>query len=68
MACKVCQSENQKTFESEVTIHFPELDNLRKRPILVFPDLVICLNCGFIESKVEMSELLRQLGEGTGRG
>jgi len=52
-------------FESEISIHFPELNNLKKRPILAFPNLLICLDCGFMESRIENSKL-RELTEDSG--
>ena len=57
MACRSCQSKNQRKYESEINIHFPELDNLKKPPVLAFPNLVICLDCGFVESTISESEL-----------
>lgn len=57
MSCRSCQSKNQKMYESEINIHFPELDNLKKTPVLAFPNLVICLDCGFVESTISDSEL-----------
>lgn len=47
-----------------MSIHFPELDNLKKPPILAFSNLVICLDCGFVESTISDSEL-KQLVDGT---
>ena len=64
MSCRSCQSKNQRTLESEMSIHFPELDNLKKPPILAFSNLVICLDCGFVESTISDSEL-KQLVDGT---
>lgn len=57
MSCRSCQSSNQRTYESEISIHFPELNNLKKPPVLAFPNLVICLDCGFVETKIADSEL-----------
>jgi len=57
VSCKLCQSKNQRVFESEVNIHFPELKNLNRSPVLAFPNLVICLDCGFTEAQIEESEL-----------
>ena len=58
MSCKSCQSTNQRVFESEINIHFPEFENVKRRPVLAFPDLVICLNCGFTETRIDDKELL----------
>jgi len=65
MSCKSCQSLNQRKFESEVTIYFPGLDNLKRSPVLAYPHLQICLNCGYLESKLSEEEL-RELFEGGG--
>lgn len=57
MSCKSCQSTNQRVFESEVNIHFPELKDLKRQPALAFPNLVICLDCGFMESRIDEGQL-----------
>ena len=57
MSCKSCQSANQRMFESEVNIYFPGLKHVTKRPVLAFPDLVICIDCGFIEGRITEQEL-----------
>ena len=64
MSCRSCQSSNQRTYESEINIHLPELNNLKKPPVLAFPNLVICLDCGFVETKIADSEL-QDLVEGS---
>jgi hypothetical protein len=64
MSCRSCQSKNQRTYESEINVHFPELDNLKKPPVLAFSNLLICLDCGFVESTISDSEL-RELVERT---
>ena len=62
MSCKACQSENQRTFNGEVAIHFPGLKGLDKPIVWVFPKLLVCLNCGFTEFAIPKTEL-RQLVE-----
>ena len=57
MACKRCDSRNQSTFKSEVAIHFPGLNGLDKPLVFVFPELVICLQCGLTEFTVPEKEL-----------
>jgi hypothetical protein len=37
----------------------PGLENLSKPPVLVFPEVVICLNCGFAEFKTPEADLRR---------
>ena len=59
MTCKLCQSRNQTAFPTEMNIHFPGIDNLTKPAVLVFPDIVVCLDCGFTEFHIESVELSR---------
>ena len=58
MSCKRCGSENPRTFNGEVAIHFPGLDNLDKPIVWVFPELAVCVHCGFTEFTVPERELL----------
>jgi hypothetical protein len=46
-----------------VCIHFPGLKNIGKHVLWVFPELVVCLDCGTAEFTVPEAEL-RQLAEG----
>jgi hypothetical protein len=62
MACKSCQSSQQKTFTAEIAIHIPGLENVDKPAVLVFPALLICLHCGKTEFAVPEEEL-RRLGK-----
>jgi hypothetical protein len=57
MACNSCGSVNQEKFTSEIDIHFPGLSNVRKSPVLVYPELLVCLNCGKAEFTVPKDEL-----------
>ena len=63
MKCKSCSSENQRNFSSEIIVHFSGLKNLDTAPVFVFPQLLICLDCGFTEFAMPEDEL-RILGEG----
>jgi len=64
MSCKVCQSVNQRTFQSELNIHFPGAKNLVTPTVRGFATLLVCLNCGFTEF-VTRDEELRKLRSGT---
>jgi hypothetical protein len=64
MPCKACQSDDQRTFNGEIAIHFPGLKGLDKPIVWAFPKLVVCLDCGFTEFSVPEAEL-RLLSEGT---
>ena len=57
MSCRVCQSDNQRNMGGEVGIHFPGLNNLDKSRVFVFPELLVCLDCGFTEFVVPQTEL-----------
>jgi hypothetical protein len=46
MSCTSCASDNQRKFGAEINIHQFDLKNLNRQGVLVFADLVICLNCG----------------------
>jgi hypothetical protein len=57
MLCKQCKSGKCKTFTGEVAIHFPGLNGLDKPIVWVFPELQVCLDCGFTEFTVSPREL-----------
>jgi hypothetical protein len=61
--CKPCGSVNRKKFSAEMGIHFPELKNIDKPIVWVFPEVVVCLDCGIAEFGVPEEEL-RQLAKG----
>ena len=55
--CNACGSANQRKFTAEIGIHFPGLKNIHRPVVWVFPQLVICLNCGTAEFEVPGAEL-----------
>jgi len=61
MSCKRCASDEVKTFNGELAIHFPGLEGLDEPTVWVFPKLVVCLHCGFGEFVVpdEQKEQLK---------
>ena len=63
MACRSCESENQTEFGAEIDIQLPGRKDLDKPAVLVFPKLMVCLDCGFTEFAIAETEL-RLLGEG----
>lgn len=63
MACKACFSENQDKFRTEMNFHFPGKEGREKPSVWAFPDVLVCLNCGFAEFVVPPNEL-RALSEG----
>ena len=67
MRCKSCGSENVGNFNSEVAIHFPGLENIHEPAVFVFPNLVVCRDCGFLEFVLPAGEL-RALTKGKAAG
>jgi hypothetical protein len=64
MPCHSCGSVNQYNFRGEMGIHFPGLKNIDKPVVWVFPDLIVCLDCGMAEFTVPEAEL-RLLAKGS---
>jgi hypothetical protein len=46
MYCALCESSNQAEFTTEVMIHFSGVKNIDKPGVLVFPKVLVCLDCG----------------------
>ena len=60
MTCASCGSMTIEEFESEITIHFPEMKNIDNRPVLVFAKLSVCLICGktyFVVPQFQLRQL-----------
>jgi hypothetical protein len=47
MHCPQCASETQEEFPAEINIHFSGLRNIDRPGLLVFPKLLVCLECGY---------------------
>ena len=56
--CKFCGSPNQAKFGAEICFHFPGMENLEKT-VLVFPDVLVCFDCGMADFSVPETELRR---------
>ena len=52
-----CQSENQKTFTSEIAINFPGIEGPNKPIVWVFSRISVCLDCGVARFIVPEGEL-----------
>jgi hypothetical protein len=55
--CKHCRSQSLGKFSGEVAIHFIGLAGLNKPIVWAFPQLLVCLHCGFTEFVVPAREL-----------
>jgi hypothetical protein len=63
MGCRQCCSANQGKFGIEMNIHFPGYEGLQKPSLWIFPEVMVCLDCGFAEFTVTEIER-HQLAEG----
>ena len=63
MPCKSCGSNKQSKFTAEIAIHFPGLEGIDKPVVWVFPEVVVCLDCGTTEFVVPEAQL-RLLAKG----
>jgi len=64
MHCALCESGNQAEFPTEMNIHFRGLRNIDKPGVLVFPKVLICLDCGsstFTTPKSDLALLARAI-------
>ena len=57
MACESCGSDNQSKFTAEIAIHSPGLKDLDKPQVWVFPELLVCIDCGNAEFAIPETEL-----------
>jgi hypothetical protein len=64
MLCKSCGSDEQRQFAAEIAIHFPGMGTLNEPHVLVFPMLVVCMNCGKAGFDVTKNELRALSGPG----
>jgi hypothetical protein len=60
MTCRLCGSNKHAEYDAEINVHLPRDQD--KVAVLVFPKLVVCLDCGVAEFTVPEAEL-RQLGK-----
>ena len=57
MTCKACQSPNWRQFTAEINIHFPGIRGIDTPTVWVFPDMSVCMDCGFAGFMVPDAEL-----------
>lgn len=55
--CERCKSTNVRRLRAEICIHFLGLANLDTPGVFVFPELIVCLNCGESEFLVSEEDL-----------
>jgi hypothetical protein len=59
MRCPSCASDRQVEFTAEVNIHTRGLRNIDTPGFLVFPEVLVCLDCGFSRFTTPETELAR---------
>jgi len=42
-----CSSKNQRKLNAELALHFPGRKGLDKPIVWAFPEILVCMNCGF---------------------
>jgi hypothetical protein len=57
MSCKRCASRNQPGFKSEMTIAFREHENVNRAPVYICQDILVCLDCGYVELSLPPAKL-----------
>jgi len=56
MSCRRCASANLSRFPTEIAIHLPGLSTPH---VFLFPNVVVCMDCGFTEFVILGTELRR---------
>jgi hypothetical protein len=57
MSCPACKLDNQMEFSAEMMVHHSGLKNLDNSGVMLFPKLLVCLDCGFSQFTVPKAEL-----------
>ena len=57
LPCKVCGSENVQKLRGEIAMRVPGLKNIDKPVVWLFPDILVCMDCGIAEFAVPGDEL-----------
>jgi hypothetical protein len=52
-----CTHSNQKQFPAEINIHLPGIEMIDKPTVWVFPQMVVCIECGLTQFVIAPREL-----------
>ena len=63
MSCPSCASARQAEFTAEINIHYGGPRNVDEAGLLVFPQLLVCLDCGFSRFGMAGAELKQLVGK-----
>ena len=67
MPCKACGSQGRAKFAAEVAVHIPGRNNHNKPHLFVFPEILVCWNCGNAEFTGPENELRALANEMRGK-
>jgi hypothetical protein len=62
MICARCQSSNRADFPAEMVLHFSGPANIDNPGVLMFPEVSVCLDCGFSWFVTPDAELVHASG------
>lgn len=62
MCCRSCSLGRVAEFATEMVIHLSGMENLEMPGVMVFPKVLVCLDCGFSEFTVPESDLASLAG------
>jgi len=65
MRCALCKSSKQAEFTSEMMIHFRGIRNIDKPGVLMFPKVLVCLDCGYSRFTTPGTDLALLAGNDT---
>ena len=54
--CQSCASVNLAELRGEISLHLPGLSGLNEDPILLFPKVAVCLDCGLLQARLSPGE------------
>ena len=63
--CKSCGYDKLRKFTGELALHFKGLKDLQKPVVWIYPEVLVCLNCGsgeFVVPESELGELAKESG------
>lgn len=59
MACKLCASTNLQELTGELSASFSDVKRANLPPVYVCKEVLVCLDCGFVELVLPARELER---------
>jgi hypothetical protein len=57
MNCRLCSSTNEAEFPAEMMIHFSGRKHLENPGVLLFSEVLVCLDCGSTRFRIAEREL-----------